>query len=91
MHDLEVGIGFPVDRDLPGKGEITSGEFPGGGYAVCLYTGPYSELGTAYDALNEWVMTNGYASTGLVYEMYLDDPATTPPKDLKTQILFKVD
>ena len=88
MQDLDMGIGFPVARSLPGKGEIAPGEIPGGRYATCLFTGPYSELGMAYDALNQWVTENGYTPSGVVYEMYLDDPSQTPPQELKTLILF---
>jgi effector-binding domain-containing protein len=88
MQDLEVGIGFPVARSLPGKGEIVPGEIPAGKYAACLYTGPYSELGTAYDGLNQWVTEQGYTASGLAYEIYLDDPLKTPPQELKTQLLF---
>jgi len=42
----------------------------------------------AYDALNQWVTENGYTPSGVVYEMYLDDPSQTPPQELKTLILF---
>ena len=88
MQDLDMGIGFPVTGSLPAKGEILPGEIPGGRYATCLFTGPYSELGMAYDALNQWVTENGYTPSGVVYEMYLDDPSQTPPQELKTLILF---
>jgi len=88
MQDLEVGIGFPVARSLPGKGQIQPGEIAGGSYATCLYTGPYSELGTAYDALNQWMADNGYTPSGLVYEIYLNDSAQTPPQELQTLILY---
>ncbi len=88
MQDLEVGIGFPVARSLPGKDQILPGEISGGSYATCLYTGPCSELGTAYDALNQWMADKGYTPSGLVYEIYLNDSAQTPPQELKTLILY---
>jgi effector-binding domain-containing protein len=90
MQDLDMGIGFPVARSLPAKGEIVPGEIPGGSYATCLYTGPYSELGLAYDALNQWVAEKGYTPSGVVYEMYLDDPSQTPPQEMKTLVLFPI-
>jgi effector-binding domain-containing protein len=88
MQDLEVGIGFPVARSLSGKAQIQPGEISGGSYATCLYTGPYSELGTAYDPLNQWMADNGYTPSGLVYEIYLNDSAQTPPQELKTLIPY---
>ena len=88
MQDLDVEIGFPVSRRLPGKDDIEASQIPGGKVATCIYTGPYSEMEPAYDALSQWIEDNGYQATGVAYEMYLDDPAQTPPQEPKTQILF---
>jgi effector-binding domain-containing protein len=88
MQDLDVEAGFPVSRRLSGKGDIKASEIPGGKVATCLYTGPYSEIEPAYTALSQWITDNGYEATGVVYEMYLNDPTQTPPQELKTQIVF---
>jgi effector-binding domain-containing protein len=88
MENLDIGIGFPVAKALPGEGKIQAGEIPAGKYASCLYTGPYDEIGDAYDALTAWVEENDYEATGLAYEFYLNDPNETPPEALQTQILF---
>ncbi|MGD1993309.1 MAG: GyrI-like domain-containing protein [Anaerolineae bacterium] len=88
MQDLDVEIGFPVARELPGRGEIQAGEIPGGRMATCLYTGPYSEMEPAYDALTRFIEENGYQPTGVAYEVYLSDPDETPSEALQTQILF---
>jgi effector-binding domain-containing protein len=88
MQDLDVEIGVLVTKSLPGKDDIKASEIPGGQVATCLHTGPYSEIEPAYNALSQWMKENGYEATGVAYEMYLDDPAETPPQELKTQILF---
>jgi effector-binding domain-containing protein len=88
MEDLDVEIGFPVARELPGRGDILAGEIPGGGVATCLHTGPYSGIGSAYEALSHWMEENGYQPTGVAYEVYLNDPDETPPEELQTQIAF---
>jgi effector-binding domain-containing protein len=88
MEDLDVEMGFPVSREFPGSDDITAGEIPGGKFAACFYTGPYSGVKLAYTALSQWMEDNGYEPTGVAYEMYLDDPAQTPPQDLRTQIMF---
>jgi len=88
MQDLDVEIGFPVSKSLPSKHDIKASEIPGGQVATCLHTGPYSKIEPAYNALSQWMKENGYEATGVAYEMYLDDPAETPPQELKTQILF---
>jgi effector-binding domain-containing protein len=88
MQNLDVEIGFPVSRRLPGKDDINASEIPGGKVATCLYTGPYSEIEPAYNALSQWIKDNGYEVTGVAYEMYLNDPMQTLPQELRTQIVF---
>ena len=88
MQALDVEIGFPVSRGLSGKGDIQAGEIPGGKVVTCLYTGPYSDIGPAYNALSQWMKENGHEATGVAYEMYLNDPGQTPPQELQTQIMF---
>jgi effector-binding domain-containing protein len=36
------------------------------------------EVGTSFEALARWIDANGYTSTGLVREVYLDSPADAP-------------
>jgi effector-binding domain-containing protein len=88
MNNLDVEFGFPVARQLPGKDEIKAGEIPGGRVATCLHIGPYSEMEPAYNTLTEWMTDHGYEATGVVYELYLNDPRETPPA--QTQIVFPV-
>jgi effector-binding domain-containing protein len=88
MQDLDLEIGFPVSGKLPDRGDIQAGEIPGGEVATCLYTGPYSGIGSAYEALSHWMEENGYQPTGVAYEVYLNDPDETPPEELQTQIAF---
>jgi effector-binding domain-containing protein len=88
MSDLDVEIGFPVSREMPGQGDIQPGEIPGGQFAACLYTGPYEQIEEPYEALAQWIEENGHEPTGISYEMYLNDPQETPPEELQTQILF---
>lgn len=88
MEDLDVEFGFPVDRELPGSGEVQSSQVPGGRQAVCLYTGPYQELALPYEAINEFLRERGEQPTGTAYEFYLNDPEVTPPQELQTLIVF---
>lgn len=88
MQDLDLEIGWPVPRELPGKGDIKASEIPGGKAATCVFTGPYSELGPAYDAISQWIKDNEYEVTGVAYEFYLNDPGETPPAELQTKIAF---
>lgn len=90
MQDLDIEIGFPVARELPGRGDIQASELPGGKVATCLYTGPYEDIEEPYEALSQWMEENGYEMAGAPYEMYLNDPQETPPEELQTLIVFPV-
>ena len=88
MQNLDTELGFPVGKPLPGRGEIQSGEIPGGWQASVLYTGPYPGLGQAYQALTEFVQASGRQPTGVAIEFYLNSPMDTPAEKLQTLIIF---
>lgn len=88
MQDLDLEIGFPFAKKLDGAGEVLAGEIPGGKAAGCLHVGPYDQLRAAYRALGKWMEANGYTPAGVAYESYLNDPQTTPPEALQTDIFF---
>ena len=88
MEHLSVEMGFPVARAIPGRGEVQPGGLPGGKQAACTFTGPYSDIGPAYETLSAWMREQRLEPTGVVYEFYLNDPAVTPPGALQTQIVF---
>jgi effector-binding domain-containing protein len=88
MENLDLEIGFPVARELPGKEDIQPGVIPAGKSGVCTYTGPYPEMAPAYDALTAWVEQEGCHPSGVSYEFYLNSPAEVPPDQLITRIVF---
>jgi effector-binding domain-containing protein len=88
MQHLDTELGFPVGKALPGRGEVQAGELPGGWQASLVYTGPYAGLGTAYQALTEFVQASGRQATGVALEFYLNSPMDTPAEALQTLIVF---
>jgi effector-binding domain-containing protein len=88
LQDLDTELGFPVAQELAGKGEIQPGMIPAGLAASCLYTGPYDQMGMAYEALTQWVKDNGCEATGISYEHYINSPMDCPPEELQTRIVF---
>jgi effector-binding domain-containing protein len=88
MADLDMEIGFPFEQKPEGEGNVLAGEIPGGKAAACLHVGPYDQVGAAYEALQEWMQANGCVPAGVAYEFYLNDPGTTPPAELQTQVVF---
>lgn len=91
MEDLDVEIGMPVPRMLPGKAQIAPGQIPGGPVGIALHVGPYGAIAPAYDALTDYVQEHGYQPTGVAYEFYTNDPGTTPQEELETLLLFPLE
>ena len=64
----------------------------GGVHAVLLHVGPYAELHRAYTWLyREWLPSSGEEPADApCVEEYLNDPRTTPPPELRTEIWLPV-
>jgi len=90
MEHLDVEMGFPVSKQLAGKGEIKAGSIPAGKYAECMYKGPYAEMAPAYDAMNKWIAEKGLEAAGIAYEVYYNSPAEVPESELLTKIMLPV-
>ncbi|UZJ39181.1 MULTISPECIES: GyrI-like domain-containing protein [unclassified Prosthecochloris] len=86
MDHLEVEFGFPVEEGIDGNASIQASMTPSGKAVTSLYIGPYEEAEPVYDALMKWISDNELEATGVAYEIYLNDPALTPPEQLKTQV-----
>ena len=63
---------------------------PGGRLARVVHVGPHESLALAYHALVRWLHEQRRSPTGPVYERYVDDPATTPPHLLRTEVLHRI-
>ncbi|MDO7787360.1 GyrI-like domain-containing protein [Desulforamulus aquiferis] len=90
MEDLDVEMGFPVAKPLPGKGEIKSSEIPAGRQVSCMYKGPYNQMEPVYNAMMQWINENGYAPTGVAYEFYYNSPMEVPESELLTKVVFPI-
>jgi AraC family transcriptional regulator len=79
-----------VPDDWAPFGELTEAYIEGGRYARIVYTGPYSELKTAYDWLYQtWLPTSAEEPRNLpCLEEYLNNPRQVPAKDLKTAVMM---
>lgn len=54
------------------------------------YRGPYSEIGKALGPGMDVILASGLVPLEAVSGTYLDDPATTAPQDLRTEIAVRV-
>lgn len=69
-------------------GEVGVQEVTGGEYAVTLHCGPYEKLHETYARLcGEWLPNTGREPAAAPsFEVYLNDPKTTRPEELRTLV-----
>jgi effector-binding domain-containing protein len=101
--ELDIDVGFTVDKAVKGDVRITADFLNAGKYATLLYTGPYKGKGifNATVALLDWAKENKIKwdtskKKGVEWwngriEFYFSDPATEKdPNKFKTELAFLV-
>jgi effector-binding domain-containing protein len=93
MHDnsTELEAGFTVDRVIEGSGEVIASELPAGEYATITHVGPYDTLPDTWQRLGAWVTGQGHTPAREVFEVYVSDPTSTPPEELRTDLFWSID
>lgn len=77
-----------VDDDIKTEGEIGAQTIAGGDYAITLHKGPYQNLEQTYAQLmGQWLPeSERELDNGPCFEHYLNDPKTTAPEELLTEL-----
>lgn len=77
-----------VDASFVPAGDIGAQVIPGGVYAATTHFGPYPKLGETYTKLlGQWLPRSGRAlRSAPCFEVYLNDPQSTDPADLLTDV-----
>lgn len=102
--DLRTDVCLVVHKPAVSQNGVETKTLPAGKYAVFTHIGPYSESGAVYDAIfGEWVPANcdcdectcgGDCKCALrdepVFEKYCNDPTTTAPEKLRTEIYIPI-
>jgi AraC family transcriptional regulator len=81
-----------VKKELKPEGEIGYKVLDGGWYAIFQHKGPYANLSQTYDQIYlNWLPESGYELRDAPpLEFYLNDPDSTRPENLKTDIYVPV-
>ena len=81
-----------VDASVTGEGEVGIQTVGGGRYAVTTHKGPYANLEATYaELMGKWFPQSGERiGDNLCFEHYLNDPDTTPPDELLTDLYISI-
>ncbi len=84
---FEVEAGFVVPSPVQGDGNVVAAQLPECEAAVTTHIGPYSELPSAYSAIQSWFEANGREPSEIMWEEYWTGPET-PPEQTRTDIVW---
>jgi effector-binding domain-containing protein len=78
---------MPVLPGAVGGEEVELRDLPAAEAATLLCKGPYDSLEPSWGRLMGWVQASGRHPGGPVREVYLNDPASSPPEELLTELV----
>ena len=90
---LTSDAGIIVPANLPLPSGLTEQRIPAGAYACTTFVGPYEELGAVWERFKgEGLRTSGRCMRAGApsYELYLNDPSSTPKEALRTELRIPV-
>ena len=65
-------------------------EIPAGKVASTVMKGPYEEIAKSYGDIFKWIGENKFKVDGPLSEIYLNNPKTTKPQDLVTEVRIPI-
>lgn len=80
--------GFSVSPDDAAKAEgaVKAATTPAGRVLTFTHVGPYAELRNSYAKMMTYMDSNGMKPAAPSWEIYVNDPATTPSDKLETKV-----
>jgi len=91
--DLRYDACITVPSDFTGINDVAVKTIAGGRYAMTTHIGSYENLGTTYRQIfGQWLSQSNYESADKsCFEIYLNDPESTAPEDLVTDIYIPLE
>lgn len=88
---MEFQPGLPVDRGgVASEGNVQSMQSYAGRALKTTHVGSFDDLGKTYERFAAYIAAQAYTPAGATFAWYLDDPDSTPPEKLRTEIYWPV-
>lgn len=90
---IRYDAAMTISRPVTPEGDIGVQEIPAGRYAVTTHRGPYEKLKETWGGLcGQWLPRSGHRlRSAPSFEIYRNDPNTTPPQDLVTDLFAPIE
>jgi len=85
---IRFDAAITVDKPIAPEAPVVADTLPGGEYAIVTHKGPYGQLEDTYKRImGQWLPQSGREFRGTPgFEIYRNDPASTPPEELLTDV-----
>lgn len=83
---FRAGVLVTADDAKKAEGNIKAGVIPAGDVCTTTHVGHYASLNQTHRALWDHMNAQGAPATMPVWEIYIDDPQSTPEDKLRTEI-----
>ena len=80
-----IDVCGPITKRVEPPADLQFAALPAEQVVTLLHTGPYEQLGAAYEAVDHFVAANGLIPSGPPREIYLSEP-DVPPERIQTLI-----
>jgi len=88
--EYDVEVGFTIAEAVAEKDGMVMSKTHEGKAVVATHKGSHRSLNTTYGKMFEFMAKQSLTFTGTFYDCYINDPATTPSKELLTKIIIPV-
>ncbi|MGI5291018.1 MerR family transcriptional regulator [Nonomuraea polychroma] len=86
---VEVSVARVLGDEEGGGAEVEV--LPGGVFACATHVGPYEQISLTAHAVLAWCAERRHGVRGPIREVYVSDPALTPPESLTTDVMVAVE
>ena len=89
--DVALPVSAADAERAAGHADIKGGATHAGQALKAVHVGPYNALADTYNRIMAHLQKEGLKPCGPCWEVYMNDPDTTPAEDLITEIYFPID
>jgi AraC family transcriptional regulator len=89
-NEIRFEAGLPTAAPIQPANGISPSTLPAGKALYLVHTGPYEDIGPAYEALHNHMKAFNLTAAGAPWESYIDDPTVVPAAQVRTEVFYPI-